>query len=201
MEINPDRIRLASLRQDHEVMRKTLGVSGVRRVNADLIDTLVVFLIALVLRDTPVSPWYSMGYFLIRDLPPLRRGVGKTFTGIRIYAADSLRPASAWQLLARGSFNVIIVIPFGFFVMWFFFRVLMVAASCGLIFFLWGRDSIFLKTIGYDFETGQTPADRLAGTHLILPRDVESLARMERKIDELRQGIKAAESSVPLGGS
>ena len=69
MDIDSERIRLASLRQDHETMRKTLGVSGVRRVNADLIDTLLVFLIALMLGKTSISPWFAMGYFLLRDLP------------------------------------------------------------------------------------------------------------------------------------
>jgi hypothetical protein len=54
---------------------------------------------------------------------------------------------------------------------------------------MWGRDSIFLRTIGYDFQTGQTIADRLAGTHLIQPRDVESLGRMAKKIENLRRTI------------
>lgn len=191
MEIDSEKIRLASLRQDHETMRKTLGVSGVRRVNADLIDTLLVFLIALMLGKTSISPWFAMGYFLVRDLPPLGRGPGKILTGIRVFSTDSLCPARAPQLIVRGLVNVVILIPCGVFLMWFFVNTFIVLTSFGLILFIWGRDSLFLKTIGYDFENGQTPADRIAGTLLVRPQDVESLRRMEKKMEEIRQTIEA----------
>ena len=168
---------------------ETLGVSGVRRVNADLIDVGVVFLIALILRDSQINPWFSLGYFLIRDLPPMGRSIGKIFAGIKIYSADTLTPATPKQLVIRGFANLLIVIPVGLLMMTFFVYVIVVVVSSGFIFFMWGRDSAFLKTTGYDFQNGQTVADRLAGTHLNRPRDVESLALMSGKIEQLCRDI------------
>lgn len=190
MDIERENNRLASLRQDFAVLRETLGVSGVRRVNADLIDVGVVCLIALLLRDVSINPWFSMGYFALRYLPPLGRGFGKILTGIRVYSADTLTPATNRQLLIRGFSNLFIVLPFGFLLMSFLFYVILAVISSGFIFFMWGRDSLFLKTIGYDFETGRTIADRLAGTHIIQPRDVESLISMAKQIENMRESIE-----------
>lgn len=200
MDIETEKNRLASLRQDFAVLRETLGASCVRRVNSDLIDVGIVFLIALSLRDSPISPWFSMAYFLVRDLPPLGRGFGKILTGIRVYSADSLTPATPKQLVIRGFSNLFIVLPFGFLLMSFFAYVILAVISSGFIFFMWGRDSIFLKAIGFDFPTGQTLADRLAGTHLIEPRDVESLGSMATKIENLQRTIDTDDHNRTIRG-
>ena len=94
-------------------------------------------------------------------------------------------------MIVRGLANLIILIPCGVFLTWFFVNTFIVLTSFGLILFIWGRDSLFLKTIGYDFENGQTPADRIAGTLLVRPQDVESLRWMEKKMEEIRQTIEA----------
>ena len=189
MDIENERNRLAYLRQDYSALRETLGESGVRRVISDLIDAGIVSLLALALKNTPINPWFAMGYFLVRDFPPIGHGIGKGLTGIRIYSANSLAEATPRHLVTRGLANLFVVLPLGFILMSFMAYVMVGVVSLGFIFFWWGRDSIFLRAVGYDYQTGRTIADRLAGTHLIRPRDVESLASMALKIETMKLTI------------
>ncbi len=192
MNLEMQKTRLAALRQDYEVLRETLGVSVIRRVCAGSIDVGIVCLLAWILGDAGLSPWLSMIYVLIRDLPPHGRGVGKILTGVRVYAAATLSPASPRQLLVRGFVNLLVMIPLGFLLSVSILYVFMALVASGGIVGWLARDTMFLKWVGYDYRNGQTIADRFSGTHLILPGDVAALSRMADKIGRLEKDITAA---------
>jgi hypothetical protein len=191
MDIDVEKTRLASLRQDFKTLRQTLGVSGTRRILADLLDAALAIALAMTLHSFQISPWIALGYFLVRDLPPMNRSVGKVLAGIKIYTVDSLTPPSFGQLAIRGIANLVVVIPLAIFLVAFFMFAFTAIAAAGILIYFYGGDSWILRGIGYDFVTGQTIADRLAKTHLIQPRDLEALSRMADKIDQLHASIHA----------
>jgi hypothetical protein len=175
-------------------MQQTLGVSIPRRIVADLLDTTLTIAIAMSLQSIQMSPWLAVTYFLIRDLPPINRSVGKVLTGVKIYDQERFAPPSFKQLLRRGLANLIIVIPLAILLATFFVFSFVGIATYGLLVYFYGGDSWILRGVGYDFVNGQTLADRLAKTHLIQPRDLESLTKMTQKIEQLRASIKNEEA-------
>lgn len=170
-------------------MRENLGVSGMRRVLADLIDVGIAIAIAAGLYHAGVSPWYSLGYFLVRDCIPPGRSIGKLATGVHVRDAGSLGPSTFLQRLIRGITTIAILVPLGLLIAAFmavFFGVLAVA---GVIVIIWGGRSFFLKMIGYDFATGRTIPDQIARTHLVTLSDLEVLSASARKLESLRSDL------------
>lgn len=197
MDLDVEKTRLASLRQDFKTLRQTLGVSGTRRIVADLIDASLTIALALTLQSFQVNPWIALTYFLVRDLPPMNRSVGKVLAGIKIYSANSLTAPSYRQLIVRGVANLVVVVPLVIFLAAFFMFAFTAIAAAGILIYFYGGDSWILRGIGYDFVTGQTIADRLAKTHLIEPRDLQSLSRMADKINKLQASINTIEKTEP----
>ncbi len=170
-------------------MRDNLGASGMRRVLADLIDVGITIAIAVGLYHAGASPWYSLGYFLIRDCIPLGRSIGKLVTGVHVRDAGSLGPSTFLQRLIRGATTIAILAPLGLLIATFMALSFGVLAAAGFIVILWGGHSSFLQMIGYDFATGRTVADRIARTHLVTMSDLEVLSASARKLESLRSDL------------
>lgn len=187
MEPDATRVRIASLRQDLETLSETLGASGMRRALADLFDGLVAVALAWGLKSLGHEPWLAAAYFLVRDLLPGRRSPGKSLLGLRVYEASSLRRVRRGRLLWRGLLNVLVLVPLAMLVVSFAgVAAGLLLSGLGVLVFLprWS----FLEAIGHDFKTGRTVVDRLAGTHVIEPRELDSLERVRAKITELEGG-------------
>lgn len=172
--------------QDLEYMRTNLGASGMRRVLADLIDVGIAAGIAAGLVEYGYSYWWCLVYFVIRDCVPLKRSVGKYATGVQIKRADDLTDSSFTQRFLRGVVNTVILVPLGLLIATFMAVVFGFILVAGFILLIKGRDSVFLEMIGYDSATGQTIADRIAGTHLVTIGDLEALSATAAKLKSLR---------------
>jgi hypothetical protein len=166
-----------------------MAVTGGLRLVANLVDLFLVVGFAALLYQSGLSPWLATLYYLVRDLPPTKRSLDKMLTGIRVYSAADLQIATASQLLIRGLANLCIVVPLGALLATFYFVLFGILFGAGLLVSVWGRNSAFLRTLGYDFQNGQTVADRVAGTRLCHPRDVRALASLSGEIGSLRQSI------------
>ena len=190
-DIDPKEIRVAALAQDLDYMRANLGASGMRRVLADLIDVGIAVGAAAILVHYEYSPWWCLGYFMVRDCIPLERSIGKIATGVQIRRVDNLTGSSFTQRFVRGAANTAILIPLGFLIAAFMAFVFGFILFAGFILIVRGRDSILLEMIGYDPATGRTIADRIAGTHLVTEVDLKMLRMAAAKLKSLRSEIDA----------
>lgn len=189
MEVDKQKLRLAELRQDYTALKDSMAVTGGLRLVANLMDLFLAVGCAVLLHQNGFSPWLAMLYYLVRDLPPTKRSLGKMLTGIRAYSAEDLQIATGSQLLIRGLANLCIVVPLGVLLAMFYFVLFGILLGAGLLVIVWGRNSAFLRTLGYDFQNGQTVADRVAGTRLCHPGEVKALASLSAEIGLLRQSI------------
>lgn len=196
MDVSATRIQIADLQQDYESLKATLHAPASRRVAADIIDVSFIAGIAYAISLTPISPWVALLYLVFRDAIPFNRSCGKFLLGVRIYSSEEFRKPSRKQLLIRGLANCLFLIPLGLFVVALFTFVFGALAFAGVLVVIWRTNSVFLQLIGYDFETGQTVADRIAGTHVILPSQLTSLTLTKERIEELRQELAVKEKSL-----
>jgi len=120
-------------------------------------------------------------------------------TGVRIFSETDLSIATPRQLVIRAAINMLVVLPLGIFLATFFVFTIVGIFGVGFVVIRKGNsDSWFLNLLRYDTHNGQTIADRRAGTLLVHPRDLESLALMATKIEKLHADLHGEEDkSIP----
>lgn len=189
MDQESKRNELISLLQDYIILHEHLAVSLFRRILANLIDLSAAAGLALVLALNGFNPWMALAYLLLRDLPPLGRGLGKRLCGIRICNSADLCPPTALQLVTRGLENFVIILP----------CCMLALPACIYVFgglvasrdFPSGRLKYlgYLEWAGYESKSGRLLADRAAGTRLISSRDLAAIWQMDSEIKKLEAVI------------